>query len=161
MKTFSKISFAIALAALVLPAQAQFIQSPTVIEALTLTPYPITASSITNIPSTNQVAVQIPKNSGVSFLTRFAAAGAGSSPLRFTFGVSQDGTNYSTLPVFPVATFFPFEFATAPNGTAQVVDFTNWSPNVLNNVKWIKLLSISNTTAQVIGVTNASFGIYR
>lgn len=137
-----------------------FVQPPQTGEAIQCTnvalAFLIPSAAITNLTTATTVvgAPSIPVGrNGISFQVRFGAAGAGTNPLRFTFNTSVDGTNFTTLN--------PIEFFTAPAGTLGIIDWTNFPASALNNVKYIRLTSISNTTAQIIGLTNATWSTYR
>jgi len=72
------------------------------------------------------------------------------------FAFSVDGTNYSTDTNRLVWHWFQ------PNGSINVRSFTNWSPNLVDNARFAKLLLITNAnnaTCQIAWLTNVIIGV--
>lgn len=94
----------------------------------------------------NTPALYIRKNQGLAIMPWIVSGDAANGAVTFTFDVSIDGTNYTTST--------PFTYAPTLNGTTSVKGFTNWSSEILNNARYIRLRSIANAHTNTIYCTN-------
>lgn len=150
LKTMLALAFVSALMSAA-PAEAQV--TPTSYTALTGIPASVAGGATSNLTST---AIDVRQGKGMAVFAYFAGTNASAtSALTLTFGTSYDGTNYSTtgggLTLAPVA-----------NGTTAVRAYTNFPPDLLNNVQKVKLLSLANANdaTNTLFITNivVSFG---
>ncbi len=137
MKQLSKLMMAAALAilslTLIVPTQAQV--TPTSYTSLTGLVTSVAGGATSNLTST---AIDVRQGKGMAVFAYFAGTNASATgALTLTFGTSYDGTNYST-------TGGGLIFAPVANGTTAVRAYTNFPPDLLNNVQKVKLLSVAN-----------------
>jgi hypothetical protein len=101
--------------------------------------------------------ITVPHGQGVSVsLSGVGVQATQTTVIGCLWSVSQNGSNYSTAPAFVT-------YHTA-NGTTAVRDFTNLPPSVLNNARYVKLLTITNENSGVAAapyyVTSITVGSY-
>jgi hypothetical protein len=72
--------------------------------------------------------------------------------ITITFARSVDGTTWETTP--------RFTWATALNGTTAVVTYTNLNSSLIGAAGYLKVISIQNASATVLG-TNASLTVIK
>lgn len=97
------------------------------------------------LPGQSTVIALTPRK-GVALLASVATTNAGTGPVLFVFDLSADGTNYTTGQ--------PITFAAPLNGTAGVIAFTNIGGPALDNVRFMRLTTISNLHSATAFVTN-------
>jgi hypothetical protein len=115
--------------------------------------------------STNQVAasttatvtsdaVPLAPGKGIGIWPTFVTDGASTGNVTFQFGLSRDGTTWTTTA--PIT-------ATVPaTGTTSVRGFVNLSPYAstsLNNARYLRLQSINNAATNVLTVTSIHWTI--
>ena len=113
--------------------------------------FPLTLTNAQTV-TVNSNPIYVRKNQGVAITPLQVSGDAANGAVTYTFDVSIDGTNYTTLT--------PFTYAPAHNGTTLVVGYTNWSSTILNNVRFMKLRSIANAHTNSIYVTNVYYGFW-
>jgi hypothetical protein len=107
-------------------------------------------SSTNAVPgsTTDSVAsagIDVPNGRGLGILSEFYGANVGTGNVTITFGLSQDGTDWTTTATHTQVI--------AANGTNWVRAFKNFAPADLDNVRYIRVNSIANA------VTNAIAGV--
>lgn len=95
------------------------------------------AHASTNIVSSAIAEVPIRQGKGVSVTAAFAGTGANTGTVQLMWAVSTDGTNYTTTT--------PITTTHVANGTTGVLDWELIPPSTLDNVRKIKIVTITNT----------------
>ncbi len=134
MKTLLALS---TVAALVLPAPAQV--APTTIQSaitngVTLSAYILSSNQTVTFSAPTNQPCDIWQARSVAIYANMAAAGASVSNVTFTFGLSPDGTNWSTT--LRPAIVVPL------NGATAVKFVTNLPPALLEGIRQIRLDSV-------------------
>lgn len=114
----------------------------------------VTTCTLTSTNVTGARPIDVWQGRGMSFSPRFVGTqSTNTGTIAFLFATSQDGTNYTTTA--------PIVIYSTANATTAVRDFTNVPPTVLDNVRKIKLLTITNALANMasIHVTNVFIGV--
>jgi len=124
-------------------AHAQFFQNFHQSIDIPASPMVVGASSTSNITTT---AVTVRQGSGIAILPLFAGTNAGTAVLTLHFEVSADGTNFTTTT--------PLKALAAQNGTTGVLSYTNFPPDLLNNVRAIRLAKVQNAHTAQLFLTN-------
>jgi hypothetical protein len=114
----------------------------------------ITNSIVNNATTSANVgrAIKIDKQDNVGLLFKFQGTAAGTDAITITFARSVDGTTWETTP--------RFTWATALNGTTAVVTYTNLNSSLIGAAGYLKVISIQNASATVLG-TNASLTVIK
>lgn len=111
-------------------------------------------AAVTNAASitpTNAI-VELRKNQGIAILPRFVGTGASTANVTFTFNVSADGTNYTTTG--------PLTYTAALNGTTPVVGYKLFTATDLNNVRYLKLSSVTNAGSVGCVISGIQYSYY-
>lgn len=127
--TFCTLAF---FASLAPPACAQVGLVPRTV-ALTNLPTVIAASFASNV---NTGIFPLYKSRGFAVTTKTACTNAATGTNAITFDISWDGTNWTTTG--------PLLLAGTHNGTTAVINFTNFPPAVVDNVRYGRVRTISN-----------------
>lgn len=125
-------------------------------------PYVVSTQTFTNSVSPNTTAtiagaaVKVRGNQGIAVLPQYNLTGAGTGNVTFYFQASADGTNWTTVS--------PWSYILPASGTSTVRGYINLAPvystsasPALNNVRFIRLNTVSNDTANTGSVTNLTF----
>lgn len=142
-----------AIAAFTFTASAQFLVGPELRQA-TSVPGTVAASTIV---ATNSSTLTLSRNQGVSFNTSLTATNVDPSLVTFYLAVSYDGTNFTTTNnahrvIVPVV----INPASAP-----VIYSTNFSADVLNNVKQVRIMGINNAVTNTLTINHVTWGSFR
>lgn len=153
MKTLLTIFSFPALCAVVLwllPFTARAQSQPLKFGIITNQPALILGSMTSNV---NSGTFYVREGKGVAILAKFAGTNAATvNTLTVKFDVSHDNTNWSTLT--------PLTLSAAINGTAQVIAFTNFTPLLLDNVRFMRVKSIQNGDTNAMFVSNLTYSYF-
>lgn len=134
----------------VLPSRAQVHHS-----------YEVTSNAVmvvtgvsSNLPNSliNVIDIGNSVGRGASFQAYFATTNASTATVGFGFATSIDGVNYNNANLL---WHFP-----ALNGTTGVRSSTNFAGSVLDNVRKIKLVAITNGHTAALFYTNGLLGVF-
>lgn len=174
MKTLFRLFAVIALIAIAVPTQAQFVRggAPTLYSALTNLSGDINytnvfsigavgAASSTNIvsPATNAGphVVNIPAGFGVGFGATLGTTNLGTTAtVYFLFDLSMDTTNWTTG-----TNTAQWTFGIPLNGMTQRTAFTNFPASFINGASQIRLHGILNDNTNLTFLTNAYISTYQ
>lgn len=94
--------------------------------------------------------IDLPQGKGFAFIPASYGTNASTAAQTYTFALSYDGTNWSTLGPTYVCSM---------NGTTVVRGYTNFPPTVIGNVPKIKLLTIQNAHTASLFVSNSVLSV--
>lgn len=113
-------------------------------------------AAFTNMPTTvllnsnaviNSGIITLRANQGIAILPIFAFTnGNAGTNVQFSFTGSPDLTNWTTSAVFSMTV--------AGNGSTGVVGYTNVPPTWLNNIRYLRVSSITNQHTSTLFLTN-------
>jgi len=132
--------------------QSAFGQQADVIRDGNLTAVPALVAA-TTLVSTNSSMIPLRKDAGVAILPKIVGTNAGTANVVFTFSVSPDGTLWSTTG--------PLTYTLAMNGTNPVVGYKNFTLTDVNNVRYMRLSSITNAHSANILITSITWSYFR
>lgn len=129
-------------------APAAFAQvAPTTYGTFSNVPSIVTTTATSNVLS---APITVRQGRGLAIFPHFAGTNAGTANVIFRFAVSYDGTNWSTTTL---------NVTNAMSGTTAVRGFENLKPDVLANVRAIRLENINNAHTASVFITNVVWSI--
>lgn len=147
-KSFLAVMSLIALiACLFAPQAAQAQTAATTLGTFSGLPPTIATTVTTNVASN----ITVRQGKGVTISPLMSGSGASTDDVVFTFKLSLDGTNYTTLT--------PLSFTNALTGTTAVRGYYRFSAEQLAGCRKLQLFSIENTTSVTLNLTNVTYSI--
>ena len=156
MKLILKLCLAVGLmAACITPATAQVGLSTrwngTATNTASFLTAPVTVTNSTTLTIASN-AVPVWRGRGMALMPTFTCAGADTGNVTFNWNLSYDGTNWTTTT--------PISLVLVANGTTRVTGYTNVPADKLDNVRFIRLATISGTATTVATVSNVVWSAF-
>lgn len=114
------------------------------------------ASSVTVTNATtltiNGTAIPLYRDRGLAVIPKLVGAGADTGNVTFNFDVSQDNAVWSNTS--------PLTYVVASNGTNTVRGFKLLSRDLLDNIKYVRLTSITNAATNNVTINSVSWSVF-